>query len=449
MQMKSRIFTALVVILLCSFSIASLVLIDLFGGPAKTVSVPVPTQADWVVRVDAASFWKQELYTILFDSKDERLLSSLQELMDKKLKGKGKKRPLYIDFESDLVLYGIHEDTHRFTVMLFQLKHPAKFKKNISDYLTARQSYAIQGNTGLILTQAEGAVMTKKHLQQLVHHYSKAHFIDFNKQRKSDKELITARIAHSGEDLGLRAIQLGISHDQQAITFSGSFTWDQAYQGTCSFDLQSSGFYMASRIVPQQLEDTLNALLPLGSYKFSGIESCILDYRGMYLEAEIQGLPSVFGYLPIPKINLIVSSKNDLSVDSIYRSCPPAIRGANHTLNFGETDYELVQLDAHTIFIGIDPTTVKKTPQRALTLLKGSLPTLTTIEGSSFVSAFVQNMGPIKIGNDFFATTRSFRLQIEETRKNNYAINGKMYFKEGKFPLNEVTKLLVSLKVIR
>lgn len=449
MQIKSRILTGISVIFITSAGIACFWILNFFGFNESNNSVPLPKTTDWIIRADAVSFVKKELYTVLFESKDDQLLVSLQELFDKTRKIKGNRGPLYINYNSNIVLYGTHVGDATFSAVLFQLERPSIFQKNISSYLKSNQKADVNGSTALILTQTGGKKIDSKQFKSIVHQYVNSQLTNLNDVKQTENELMTIMINKTSEKIGVQNLKFGISPSKSSIDFKGSLSYTKAQINEFNYDVKVSGCHIFSKIVPAGLTDTLNKLIPLGDFKFSEIQGIALDYNGISLEETKEGLPSFAGYLPVPSINLVVSCKKPVSIEQIWNLCPKSIQEPNFTLNFGTIRYVLKQLDAHTIFVGIDPNSVLSKENAALVQMNGNLSKLTLVRGSSFVSAIVQNMGPIKTGNDFFSSSSGIDFKMTQLTDGNFQLKGKIDFKEGKFPLNEVTKLLIGLKVIR
>jgi hypothetical protein len=449
MQMKSKIFSILAVVLLTIIGLFLNATFELLESTTKSVQIPLPRKTDWLIRIDANTFWKEELYTILFDSKEEQLLQSLRNVMNKKKHGTGKMGPLSIDFQSDLVAYRIHRGERQFTIVVVQLINPKVFKRNISDYLNEHQAFKVVYSTAFIITEHAANHHSKATLAHVLNDCVDAPLVDFNRIKNAKKELITVQLQPQADQSDITQLRFGISHTPNDILFNGTMYIKQAFPEPIPFDLSCKGFYFSARFIPVALKDSISKYMPFGKSFFQHSNALICDYQGLYLSDEKPGLPAVMGYMPLPIMNLIVNFEKPVSIADFYASCPSSIQAANYTLNFGEKEYTLIQLTPTTLFIGTHPTSIIQRKQVNWFELKGKPTAVTSIDGNAFIAAFVQGMTPIKVTNDFFKNTHAVQLVVKPTSASRAMISGKIGFKQNHFPLNEITKLLLELNVIR
>jgi hypothetical protein len=66
----------------------------------------------------------------------------------------------------------------------------------------------------------------------------------------------------------------------------------------------------------------------------------------------------------------------------------------------------------------------------------------TKVYGSTFVTAFIENMAPVKAFNDFLNSSESINIRIKPKQGDRYTISGQINFKKGKLPLHEMTKMV-------
>lgn len=459
MQLKSRVFQLFCILLLTAGAIASLFLLELFGGKSKTPKIPIPKTANWVIRVDAATFVKEELYTLLFVSKDDQLLESIEQMIKDRTKRKGKNGPLYIDYQSDLVVFGTTTTStgsaasvtaatavtikHDFVGMVFQLEKPEIFAANISMYLKKNQTVAVHENMAIILTQTDTIGLPKRVRQNMVNDYiNNSPKRDFNALKKSSNELISMSFSSLGQVTKANNIQLGIENFPHQIRLTGEMEIDASEIHLPHYSLRSTGVFISTSIIPQGLADTINRLLPLGSYHFPELNALTLDYQGLSVDQTPTGI------LPLPKVNLILESKENIRLDEIFASLPKEIVGVSNTIILGSVVYHVKQLNEKTIFIGIDPKAIRLAKNPPIAIISGKLDALTKLSGSPFVLAFIEVLPQFQSGKSFVNGTETIDLKIVKKSGDTYTMKGAISFKEQVFPLNEVTKLLIGLNVI-
>jgi hypothetical protein len=179
--------------------------------------------------------------------------------------------------------------------------------------------------------------------------------------------------------------------------------------------------------------------------QFKDIESFIIDFQGTYLEDPTDSLPSVLGFLPTPIMNLIVRTKKPCNIEDFWQFFPEKIKQGKNVLNFGNVVYQLKQLNPYTYFIGVDVTSINSNVSQDLLSIQGTLSNMIHIQGSNFVTTFIENMRPIKALNEFLSSTKNIDIVVKQRKGNENQLSGNITFGSSKHPIHEITKLLVSL----
>ena len=92
MQIKKRFYAAFLVVLLTASSLLIFICLNLLSTNQNNPLVPVPDDANWVLRLDAESFVKKEVYNTLFADKDDAFILKVRELIDKNFNGESDKK---------------------------------------------------------------------------------------------------------------------------------------------------------------------------------------------------------------------------------------------------------------------------------------------------------------------------------------------------------------------
>lgn len=443
MQVKNRWWKLLLVLCFTGLALLLLTMQQLLGKQRDETTIPMPENALWSLQVNAVEFWQAGTYEVLFESKDEQILQQLRQEIQTQRETRTDKGSLGIDPHTDVIITAFPLEKEVLMVYTIQLIDPEMFEKSLGSYLTKNSVGTVIGQNGIVITGTKNT--SNKTLQKAINQWKKAPQLKRSDIVRNQTDYISFKQWKQAQNGLVQKVTFGVERKDQTLSLSGTCLFSDERISPLNYDLQAQGFYLSSRVIPAHLKDTLNKYLPLGDFEFTDITGIVMDYQGVYLEEAKANLPEVFGYLPIPKINLIIQSKQDLSVEKIMAACPENIRASANTLNFGETDYQLVQLDAKTIFIGLDPSRVKKRAQTNLFTISGKLESLLHVDGSGFMTAMIQNLGPIKKGKQFLNTTEKISFQVSRSMNNTYLMNGEVVFKEGRYPLTEITRLFLSL----
>ncbi|MFY7989927.1 MAG: hypothetical protein ACOVO3_04290 [Fluviicola sp.] len=443
MQVKNRWGKLIVLLSFTALAIMLLTMQQLFSKQREDSSFPLPKNTLWTLHFNAAEFWQSETYEVLFEAKDDLLLDQIQQEIEKQQDQSSEGGSLGIDPHTDVIVAAYPTKSEPVFVFIVQLSDVNAFANSVKNRLNKTSYGFVRDHNGIVIIGNNNT--SSKELQTIANQWKNSDQLKRSSIAKNDRGLVYFKQwANDGKSL-IQETKFTVEQKEQSIHLDGTCQYKEGRISALNYDLNASGFYLSSRIIPIHLKDTLNKYLPLGSFKFTDITGIVMDYKSVYLEEAKANLPEVFGYLPIPRMNLIIQSKQKISIQEIIASCPENIRGTENTLNFGETDYQLVQLDAYTIFIGMDPTKVVRRQQNNLLSIQGEVGALLRVEGSGFMTAMIQNLGPIKKGKQFLETTEAISFTVSRAVNNTYEMNGDIRFKKGKYPLTELTRFWFSL----
>jgi hypothetical protein len=441
MQIKKRFYAAFLVVLLTASSLLIFICLNILSTNQNNPLVPIPEDASWVLRLDAESFVKKEVYNTLFADKDDAFILKVRELIDKNFNGESDKKSLRIDPREDIVLYGIERNNKSYMLIAVQTKDADAFTENIQAYCKANQAGKALGQCGLFIQQIKGK-KNRAELEKVLADVLNQPFKELKKAAPEKNEFIALDLKKLPSKSGFSSMKLSIQHQDKSINLEGEITYPKKLHPSLKFGLKPEGVYIYSRFIPEALPDTLLNFLPDGLPHFKDIEAYAVDFKGTYLEDPKDSLPSIVGFLPTPVMNLIIQSKHECKVEDLWEAFPESVRRKNLTLNFGNTVFHLKQLSATTYFIGVDPNAIISYSGNDVFFITGHLEKSTKIYGSTFVTAFIENMGPVKAFNDFLNSSESIHIEIKPKKGSLYSINGKINFKQDKHPLHEMTKMV-------
>nr|WP_294860466.1 hypothetical protein [uncultured Fluviicola sp.] len=447
MQIKKRFYAAFLVVLLTASSLLIFICINILSTSHTNPRIPIPDDAKWIIRLDAESYIKKEIYNTLFTEKDDAFIQQLKEIYEQNTNVDSKKKSLQIDIQEDAVIYGWEHDGKKLMVISVQTRNSAAFNEHISEYCKSNQIGKAQGHDAIFISQLSGKKSSKKELEGYLAHIFQTPVVELHKAAPEKNEFITIDLKKLPAKSLFSSVNLSIQHQDEEINLEGVFTYTKKLEPGLKFGLKPKGVYIYSRFISERLPDTLLNFLSASLPHFKDIQAYAIDFSGTSLEDPKDSLPSIVGYLPVPVVNLIIRTKNKSNVDDLWKAFPKSVQGKNKTLNFGSTVFHLKQLSENTYFIGTDPSAIIPYSGDDVFFIKGHLEKSTKLYGGTFVTAFIENMGPVKAFNDFLKSTESVSIEIKKPKTGiNYALTGKIKFKDHKHPLHEITKMILGVR---
>lgn len=446
MQIKKRFYAAFLVVLLTASSLLIFICINILSTSHTNPHIPIPNDVKWIIRLDAESYIKKEVYNTLFTEKDDAFIQQLKNIYEQNTNVDSKKKSLQIDFQEDIVIYGLKRDDKNLLVIAVQTRNSSAFNEHISEYCKSNQIGKAEGHHALFINQLSGKKSSKKELKGYLDQVFQAPVVELHKATPEKNEFITFDLKKLPPSSGFSNLNLSIQHQDEEINLEGELGYDKKLEPGLKFGLKPKGVYIYSRFISERLPDTLLNFLPAGIPHFKDLQAYAVDFTGTYLEDPKDSLPSIIGYLPIPVVNLIIQTKNKCNVDDLWKAFPKSVQGKNKTLNFGNTVFHLKQLSENSYFIGVDPSAIIPYSGNDVFFIKGHLEKSTKVYGGTFVTAFIENMGPVKAFNDFLKSTESVLIEIKPKKGTKYSLTGKIQFKDKKHPLHEMSKMVLGMR---
>ncbi|WP_430406893.1 hypothetical protein [Fluviicola sp.] len=441
MQIKKRFYAAFLVVLLTVSSLLIFICINMLSTSHTNPRIPIPDDAKWMIRLDAESYIKKEIYNTLFTEKDDAFIQQLKDIYEQNTNIDSKKKSLQIDFQEDAVVYGLERDGKNFLVIAVQTRNSAVFNEHISEYCKSNQIGRAQGHDAIFISQVSGEKSSKKELEGYLAKLVQAPVIELRKAAPEKNEFIALDVKKLPANSGFSSIKLSIQHQDRSINLDGSITYPKKLSPPMKFGLKPKGVYVYSRLIPEKLPDTLLNFLPDGLTTFKDVQAFALDFNGTYLEDTKDSMPDNYGFLLVPTMNLIIQTKSSCDVRELWNAFPKSVQGTNLSLNFGNTIYHLKQLSPNTYFIGVDPRSIIPYNGNEILSINGNLEKITKVYGGVFVTAVIENLGPVKLFNEFLKSTEFVQLKVGKKQGTNYSLQGQIKFKAEKHPLHEMTKM--------
>lgn len=448
MHLKTSWKKLLSVLGLFALGMVLLALLELFGGTPDPVQAPVPDDCMWVARMDVNTFWKKEMYAVLFQTKDENVMQEFKRLVNDKYIEKESK-PIAMDIRRDVVAYQTMVNSHLVTVFVVQLTDPETFEENMKSVFGKSSLIRIEGKTAMVVSLAtRSQKATKSELNAIADKLSKAPKLNVADIGKKD-QLIAVQ-SGKGER---RSFSYGLSCEDQSLNIDGTINFLSTRFEPMSHTVKQKGFSLYCANVPVELSNGLMNRFPfLGrpnpyiNYHITGIS---LDYEGVVISDPIKGIPDVFGVLPLPKFNAIVRCDRPIVLDSILRHFPPEQTNIAGEIRLNDVTYFVRMINKNTFFFGTDPSSIERTQRKEVLAMNGNLKSLTSFDGSMFTTAFISNIKEVKAINGLFDATGKMEFSVIPLKGKTHVVKGRLPFKEGKNTFTELTRLLLSLSAIK
>ncbi|MES2555211.1 MAG: hypothetical protein V4604_03620 [Bacteroidota bacterium] len=437
MQLKFRILHFFLVLLFGVLGIIGLVLFEVFGTETPPEDILVPKAADWVIRLDASQLAKDETYTLLFETKDDSFFKQLKNITDNRLEKRREYGVLAIDFRQPVLAFGVKEGNTNYVGFLVKVLDEELFQKNIPKYLNSSQSYAVKNNTALILSQLPKTTITNKELKAVAEKFLNNSNTESTKT-KGSKAFMSIDMPAKGTK---KPAHFDLQHEPHQLSFNGHFTAEKNLK-PANYSLKSNALLISTSIIPKGLSDSLNKIFPVGNYQFPELRAVTIDYQGVVVE-KVKG-----GMLILPKMNMIIETKDPVSLKKLFDSIPEDLKYDDHTIQLGYMKYEVVQLDDHSIFIGMDPSSVIHQKQTDLVTIKGSFKPLLVIEGNRLITAFMDVVPGVGAARKFTSAAKDIHFTATQ-KGSKVSLKGTINFKDDAYALHEVVKLLVGLGAVQ
>ncbi len=425
--------------------------LNFFGSQPEMVSAPIPEDSEMIVRIDAKTFWRKGMYSIIFEAENYSMIDQeLKKVINNKfIKRTSKLLP--IDLNKDIVAFTIQEGNNDFQVAIFQLMDVTKFIK-ISDEKRSKKNLAFHiGNSGYIIYGPQNC--TQSQLQAV------------KKKIQSSKEVAFETLGERSDFITIKSgmnkansYEIGVQQSKKAFTIDGTIKGNIDFE-PMKYSVRSQGLTLTFAYNPEILVNSvsnkhpeLKAQLllmtrltdPFTYFSDKQLTGISVDYFGIQVENKIEGLPSIQGMLPLARMNGVYRFNKTLSMDSIMACFPKDLHTGPSTVKLHGITYHIRVIDEHNVFVGVDENAVIPGSRADLFRVKGNLSNLTSINSSSyFVKAVLKSFKPVKNLATFSQSTDQVDFAIQKSSNANFKITGILPFKEDKNSVNEVFKFIL------
>jgi hypothetical protein len=382
---------------------------------------------------------------MVFNSKDQDLLTSLEKYAFKKRQGTGKSNDYGIDFTSDLYVFTQDfKDGYNY-VILFPLLDESLFLKNIPNYLEKNQSFTSKGNLGILVSHFSSSKISKvdldTYLELLLKNKQKSKF-EFI---KSENEFTQAHLNSFtvNEDIIVDKGSFISTLDERKLDISGEFSLKSIPEITSKWKLNKAGLHIESAMISKTIQDSIhNYFLQIG-FQIADLKRISINYYGLEIQETDKGL--TFS----PVFDLLLTFKNSFSIEDVISDESLleelGFKREGNKFLAGNLTYTIDSLDCKNLFIGRNINQVALRKNTTLFEINGDLSQLTTINGGGFISSFIQAFPPFRASKELFSTLENVQISAELKNKE-LKLNGKIVAKKDKFIFNEFIRFFLAFK---
>lgn len=424
-------------IVLWGFFITSSILLSGKENPNHNY---VPENSSFVLQFDGKMFIESAVYSLLLKSPDQEIFKQLKSLANQEqdfaVNDSG------IDFFSDVIVFGQTHPNGQLIGVIFNQMDAQKFDKNMSGRISDNQSFASNKEVGILLTfipESQGKNIDKKAISQL----AKEVLLHKNASKSVFKEtgkesFMALNLFKENNQFGAGSIESQINGS--LLSFQGDFNISR-HVPVSSWSLKPDGFHLTNKLFNRQLQDSIQKLLLSQGFDLPLISGIAVNYRGTEIVA---------GSIA-PQAEFLIEFTAAFDAKQIYENTEswkklgyrPVLVNNELILSMGETSYTVTVLDEKTLFVGLKKQNILHQNNENLFLLKGDLTQLTTIKGGDLIALSLNFYPPYRAGKQFFESVSVAEIKFFP-KKGKLVLDGKIQFKEGKYPINEILKMLLT-----
>lgn len=441
MQFKKAIASFLSTIVL--FSIAWMVLLFSQGmletNENKNVEY-VPSDALFAMRIDGRELAEKTLFSIFLESKDEEILSMIQESFAENKSKEKKWIKDGVDYMSDIVFFQLEHESIRLNCILLNVSNEGLFKKYHSNEL---EICAVKDGVGIIIPfnsssknsdlqgLANKIVSSPQNgeLSASIHHPQAGRFVEAVIHSKTkDKSTFSFELAHN------------------SLLMNGEMEFGSSKKTLpIHKKLQPKGLHVSTSMIPAELSDTLNTWLKQFGVQVPALKELSMNYMSTTV------INHSSGFFIVPQMELYVECVAPFAIKSLTESDSIASY-IDCKLNEGWIEIQdeklyYKQISPTSFYLGVSENPVfTSVPKNNYLIISGNLAPITAIKCGGLMSTILEMIPEYRAGKTFASRAEKIDFSIVKIDAKKAKISGDIHFKSGYFPMNEVLKLLITGK---
>lgn len=406
----------------------------------------VPSNATFAVRIDGRELAEKTLFSVFLESKDEEIITLLQETFTKNIQKEDQFKNFGIDFLSDIVVFEIPYKQTFVQGFLVNVGNERLFRKNMSN---SKNIFACKDAVGVVFsTKTLGKRLLKSDLKSLatkiVNTADDKSLNGFAKKRgsgkfieMSTKGLLLGETSYFGQSNILFELQ------NNELLLSGKFSLNQKIsKQSCKKILRPKGLHVSTTLIPNNLNDSLNNWLTQFRLRIPAIKEMSMNFMGTKV------INHSTGFFVVPQMELLIECEHPIDVAQLFAN-DELVSYFDYTLENGAVRFQderlyFKQLTATSFYLGItkDPN-IQNNNSKDLITIQGQLKPMTRIEGGGMMTAFLEMVPLYRASKNLANHTETIHLSISKSSSKEAELKGKLKFPEGYYPMNEIMKFLL------
>ncbi len=435
------------IILLLFVWVAFFIFIFLNGEKINSNHLYVPQNSTFVCKIDAKEILSTSADQILLKDKNEQILRTFKNLLANP--NRKKSAEIGVDIFSDVIIFSSPYHKGKLIGFSFNLINPELFKKNISEYLTKDQTFAVHNHVGIVyyFISNDPSVSTpiselKKFVQNSITYKTYAF-------EKSENIVdIQFHKSYFDPETSIKSSKLKGKIKNDELIIDGDLILKNKLTTNATFlKSNANSFHFSSLYFPKSLNDSLRSLLNKINIEVPEIQSLSMNYSGL----EFGNLNNEM--VVIPGIDLLITTKENFSIIDYLNSNLNAIHDEiifeNNKVIIGEYIYYVKQISPKTFYLGKTekPILISNTNQTILEM-KGDLSNFVNVKGGGFMMSILEMYPLYKSSKKFIESTDHFDLNFKASNSKYIRIKGSLKFKKDHFIASESLLFLLGSGLI-
>jgi hypothetical protein len=421
----------------------------LFKNENKRQLQLVPETNSFVFKLKFKDFLKSATYSMIFNSKDQKLLNTFQLFIKEQQKLQNKDNDFGINFFSDVLIFNEKYEKGDIYTIVVNLIDKNKFSQNLPAFLTNNQALTIKNEVGIIATYSGRNSNMKAEMENYLDRLSIKQKVKVNNIAKENEFFnLTLNDYFINKNFEIKKGEISSEINERELNISGSFHLKKPFKRPRKWTLRQEyelrPFHVETSFFSPSVQDTLQNFLSKVGLKVPKIEGVSMNYYGLDIQDNEMGI--IF----TPRFDMILHFENKIKNEDLFFDREQLLKfGFDYNgvyLKAGDIHYAIEKLDERTLFIGFNRNLITKKNDRILMKISGDLGKITEISGGGFVQSMINIIPPYKAAKDFFLTTEEFKITMAPRSNYLLFIRGNIKIQEKFYFYNEFLKFYMTLK---
>jgi hypothetical protein len=406
----------------------------------------VPSNATFAMRIDGRELAEKTLFSVFLESKDEEIITLLQETLTQNIQKEDQFKNYGIDYLSDIVVFEVPYKHTFIQGLLVNVGNERLFKKNMT---TSKNVYSCKDGVGVIFNdKSEDHKILKADLQvlanKIVNTADDKMLSGFGTHRGSGKFIETSTKGFLlGETSYFGRSNMLFELQENELLLSGKLTLNPKIKAQpCKKIIQPKGLHVSTSLIPANLNDSLNNWLSQFKLSLPPIKEMSLNFMGTKI------INHSTGFFVVPQMELLIECEKPFEVQDLFTS-EELVSYLDYTLENGSIRFQderlyFKQLSSTSFYIGITKNPViQENAKMDLLTIQGELKPIMQIEGGGMMTAFLEMVPIYRASKNLANHTESIQLNISKTSAKEAELKGNLEFSNGYYPMNEILKFLL------